>query len=282
MDVDLLRTFLEVHRTRHFGRAAENLFLSQSAVSARIRLLEETVGVALFTRSRHNIQLTAAGQRLLRYAESIVTTWNQARQAIALGAEDSPAVVAGSVPGLADLLLQPWLRTLHRLLPEAVLHAEVHGPDALLRRLQDRTLDLAFLFEPPSAAELLVEELGGLRLILVAAREGLDAAEALNSDYVLVDWGTSFAIQHARHFPDAPVPRMRANLARLALNYVLEEGGAAYLAEPTVRGLLAERRLFAVAGAPVIDRAAYAVYAARSDKRGEIERMLAALPRPGG
>ena len=41
MDIDLLRTFLEVYRTRHFGRTAENLYLTQSAVSARIRLLEE-------------------------------------------------------------------------------------------------------------------------------------------------------------------------------------------------------------------------------------------------
>ncbi len=282
MDVDLLRTFIEVHRTRHFGRAAENLFVSQSAVSARIKLLEDTVGVALFTRSRHNIQLTAAGQRLLRHAESIVTTWNQARQAIALGEDQALALVAGSVPGLADVVLQQWLHTLHRHCPEAVLQAEVHGQDALLRRLQDRTVDLAFLFEPPSAADLLVEELGALRLILVAARAGLNAEQALSRDYVLVDWGTSFAIQHARQFPDAPLPRMRANLGRLALAYVLEEGGAAYLPEPMVEALLARGRLFTVAGAPAIDRAAYAVYAAHGEKRAEIERTLTALPRLGG
>jgi DNA-binding transcriptional LysR family regulator len=44
MDTQLLRTFLEVHRTRHFGRAADNLYVSQSAVSARIRQLEEELG----------------------------------------------------------------------------------------------------------------------------------------------------------------------------------------------------------------------------------------------
>ncbi|MEX2517286.1 MAG: LysR family transcriptional regulator, partial [Gammaproteobacteria bacterium] len=45
MDVDLLKTFLEVQRTRHFGRAADNLFLTQSAISARIRQLEDELGV---------------------------------------------------------------------------------------------------------------------------------------------------------------------------------------------------------------------------------------------
>ena len=44
MDIDLLRTFVEVSSTRHFGKAAQNLFVTQSAVSARIRLLERTLG----------------------------------------------------------------------------------------------------------------------------------------------------------------------------------------------------------------------------------------------
>ena len=40
LDTDLLKTFLEVTKTRHFGRAAEHLFLTQSAVSFRVRQLE--------------------------------------------------------------------------------------------------------------------------------------------------------------------------------------------------------------------------------------------------
>ena len=51
MDIGVLKTFLEVNRTRHFGQAADNLFLTQSAVSARIRLLEQTLGVPLFSRT---------------------------------------------------------------------------------------------------------------------------------------------------------------------------------------------------------------------------------------
>ena len=68
MDTELLKTFLEVSRTRHFGRAAESLYLTQSAVSFRIRQLENQLGVNLFTRHRNNIRLTAAGEKLLPYA----------------------------------------------------------------------------------------------------------------------------------------------------------------------------------------------------------------------
>ncbi len=80
MDTELLKTFLEVSRTRHFGRAAESLYLTQSAVSFRIRQLENQLGANLFTRHRNNIRLTPAGERLLPYAESLMMTWQLAKK----------------------------------------------------------------------------------------------------------------------------------------------------------------------------------------------------------
>ncbi len=79
MDTELLKTFLEVSRTRHFGRAAEALYLTQSAVSFRIRQLENQLGVNLFTRHRNNIRLTPAGEKLLPYAETLMNTAGSAK-----------------------------------------------------------------------------------------------------------------------------------------------------------------------------------------------------------
>ncbi|VTO16313.1 transcriptional regulator HdfR [Klebsiella variicola] len=85
MDTELLKTFLEVSRTRHFGRAAEALYLTQSAVSFRIRQLENQLGVNLFTRHRNNIRLTTAGEKLLPYAETLMNTWQaRARRSLTL------------------------------------------------------------------------------------------------------------------------------------------------------------------------------------------------------
>ncbi len=75
MDSDLLRTFLAVQRTRHFAQAAEQLYLTPSAVSFRIRQLETELGVSLFHRRRSNIQLTAAGERLVAHAEALLAGW---------------------------------------------------------------------------------------------------------------------------------------------------------------------------------------------------------------
>ncbi|MFT6737918.1 MAG: DNA-binding transcriptional LysR family regulator, partial [Kangiellaceae bacterium] len=65
VDIRFLVTFIEVSHTRHFGKAAENLYLTSAAVSARIKQVEEYFSVSLFTRHRNNIQLTSAGKKLL-------------------------------------------------------------------------------------------------------------------------------------------------------------------------------------------------------------------------
>lgn len=79
MDTELLKTFLEVEKTRHFGKAADQLYLTQSAVSFRIRQLEQSLGVALFSRHRNNIQLTEAGELLLPHAEAVIVALNAAK-----------------------------------------------------------------------------------------------------------------------------------------------------------------------------------------------------------
>ncbi|MBU2179036.1 MAG: LysR family transcriptional regulator [Gammaproteobacteria bacterium] len=84
MDTELLKTFLEVQKTRHFGKAADNLYLTQSAVSFRIRQLEQSLGVTLFNRFRNNIQLTTAGEMLLPHAQAVLNAIASAKQQIAL------------------------------------------------------------------------------------------------------------------------------------------------------------------------------------------------------
>lgn len=84
MDTELLKTFLEVQKTRHFGKAAENLYVTQSAVSFRIRQLEQSLGVALFTRFRNNIQLTNAGELLLPHAHAVIQAMIAAKQQLLL------------------------------------------------------------------------------------------------------------------------------------------------------------------------------------------------------
>jgi LysR family transcriptional regulator, flagellar master operon regulator len=274
MDIDLLKTFLEVYRTRHFGQTAENLYLTQSAVSARIRLLEDTLGTPLFTRTRNDIQLTTAGARLLKYADTILNAWNRARQDSVLGEQDKISLAIGGAYSLWDILLQDLAHRLYSELPHVVLQAEAHSPEELIRRLLDRALDIAFMFEPSQMAELEVREIALIKLIMVADRPDLTAREAVGHGYIMADWGTSFAVAHVRHFPDIPPPAIRMGLGRMALAFLLRHGGATYLAEQMVGEYLQAGRLHRVEDAPIIDRRVYVVYPQVSERKALLERVL--------
>ncbi len=274
MDTQLLKTFLEIHRTRHFGQAARNLHLSQSAVSARIRLLEEALGVTLFTRDRNNIQLTAAGQKLLRHAENITTSWNQVRQEMAMGEGGPQLLSVAALPSLWDIALQAWAQRVYAECPQVGLVAEAHDAETLLRKLQAGTLDLAFMFDAPHTPALKVVEVLPVSLIMVSTQAGLSARQAVERDYVMVDWGTSFAITHDQHFPDMWTPRARVGLGRMAKALLLAHGGSAYLAEAMVRRQLDDGRLHRVEAAPAIERTACAVYPLNGVRQCVIDRIL--------
>ena len=274
MDIDLLKTFLELNRSRHFGRAAENLYISQSAVSARIKQLEDNIGAALFTRDRNNIQLTAVGEKLVRHADSIVMAWGRIKQDIVLQSDMTNSLVVAGVPSLWDICLQNWLSTMVSTFDNTAIHVEVLSQEQMLRQLLEGTVELGFGFESPQLSQLQVEEIMKLELIMVASRPGLSAADAVRDGYILVNWGTSFAIAHVRHFPDAPAPHLHVGVGRLAHDFLLQHGGAAYIAEPMVRADIAANRLYRVDDAPVIHRTAYAIHNAQDDKLAMINKAI--------
>jgi DNA-binding transcriptional LysR family regulator len=277
MDIELLKTFLEVSRTRHFGHAANNLFLTQSAVSARIKQLEEHVGAPLFHRERNNIRLTAAGQKLLRNAEGIVTLWNRARQQIAVDeAVESSLTIAG-VASLWDICLQDWLNAICASQRRLLIQAEEQSAETQGRRLRDGTLDLGFLFDAPNITGIEVCAFARIPLILVSTRPDQSVEQATGDGYVLVDWGTSFATAHSRHFPAVPLPLLRVSHGRIAYSLLQKTGGAAYLAEPSVRQDLKNLQLYRVTAAPTIERTAYAAYAADGERADIISWALELL-----
>jgi len=271
VDISLLKTFLEVARTRHFGNAAEHLFVTQSAVSARVKLLEATLGLALFTRKRNDIRLTPAGQRLQRHAETIVRGWERARQELALEDRFVESLAAGCTFDLWPLLVRDWSLRVAEVLPGVALQIELQANDLLSQRLLSGVLDLVFMFDPPQISELVVRQIAEVPLIMVSTKAGIGASEAVGNDYVLVDWGPVFAVRHASHFPDMPAPAMRVSLGGLALDLLLARGGTAYLAQPAVEPLVEQGRLFRVSDAPVIDRS---VYAALRPDAGERDALV--------
>ncbi len=279
MDLELLKTFLEVHRVRHFARAAENLFVTPSAVSARIRQLEEQLGVSLFSRSRNNIHLTEAGERLLGHASAMVNGWDRARYDILSGAGEARTLSILAVPSLWDTVLLPRVAKLRREQPALRLRLEAQPSDLIWRKLQQNQASLGFLFEPYAGPELQVQESGSLELVLVSRDAAQSLEQVIIDDYIMVDWGGSFMTRHAALFPDTPVPATRVSTGRIAFDLLLAgSGGGCYLPEVMVSRALEARQLFRVEKAPAIRLSIYAAYPQwASEQEDLIEALLTAI-----
>ncbi|BAZ92704.1 transcriptional regulator [Thiohalobacter thiocyanaticus] len=275
METELLRTFLEVHRMHSFSQAAENLSVTPSAVSARIRQLEGEIGRPVFRRSSQQVTLTPAGERLLRHAQGIVQAWERAQRAA--GEDERTQIVVAGVASFWDIFLQDWLNRVYRELPGIAPWVEVSTAARVAEKLIQGDVHLGFLYSPPQHAGLVLREVERMELVLVSTRPGQAPEEALARDYVFVNWGTAFSSQHDRQFPHRPPGAARSNSGRVALGLIQACGGGAYLPLALVRRDLDAGRLYRLEDAPVFELHAYAAWSARGEHAELVERMLGCL-----
>jgi DNA-binding transcriptional LysR family regulator len=261
MDIGLARTFLAVVATGSFVGAAERLHLTQTAISARVRLLEEQVGRRLFVRNRAGARLTPAGERFQHYATTLVQVWERARQQIALPPGRGHLVGVGGEFSLLSPLLVDWMLWMRERRPDVAVRLAVEGADRLLDRVQDGSLDVAVLYSPPPRPELVLELLAEEKLVLVTTAED---GGVRPQDYIFVDWGEPFTTSHATAFPEFVNAGTSISLGPLALNYMLAAGGAGYFRSGVVQPYVDSGQVRRVERAPEFAYSIYAVYSTRA------------------
>lgn len=261
MDIGLAKTFNEIVATGSFVGAAERLHLTQTAVSARVRLLEEQVGRRLFVRNRAGARLTPAGERFAHYATALVQVWERARQQIALPPGRENLIGLGGDFSLWSPLLADWMLWMHRHQPQVAVRAEVGSADQLMDRVQEGSLDVAVLYSPPPRPELVLELLVEEKLVLVTTAE--DGA-VVPDDYIFVDWGEPFRTSHATAFPELAAPGVSISLGPLALSHLLAVGGAGYFRRAVILPYVESGQVRLVEGAPEFAYSVYLVYSTRS------------------
>ncbi len=122
MEIDQLETFIAVATFGGFHRAAETLRLSQPAVSARIKALEESLGSTLFARSRNALTLSDAGRILRPFTEQLLKTASQARQAVheLKPASGGPLQIAAAL-SISVYFLPDVLKRFQRAHPKVII-----------------------------------------------------------------------------------------------------------------------------------------------------------------
>ena len=274
MDIESARTFLEIVKTGSFVRAADNLHVTQTAVSARVRVLEDRLDRQLFVRKKAGARLPPAARQSLRHASTLVQVWERARHQVAMPIGRDNVVTVGGEHSLWDPLLLDWLVWMSAECADIAVRVQIDVPERLVDQVQEGVLDLAVLYAPAHRTGIVTELL--LDESLVAVTTTAAHFDPSSPDSVYVDWGPEFRSSYQSAFPDAPSPALSINHGPLALQYILAVGGGGYFRMEAARPYLESGRLHLVDDMPRFSYSIYAVYSAKADER-LMERVRTAL-----
>jgi len=198
MDAADLRVFEAVARLGGMNKAALELNTVQSNVTARIKALEDQLGVAIFDRTNRGATLTDAGRRLLPYALKVARLLEDARQAALDDGTPAGALVVGSLETTAALRLSPVPSAFAAAYPAVDLSLRTGTSSELVEHVLDGRVEGAFVCGPVHHPELAAEVFFREELVILTAPEVGDF-EALagrpNFKIVVLRSGCSYRLQ---------------------------------------------------------------------------------------
>jgi LysR family transcriptional regulator, low CO2-responsive transcriptional regulator len=163
-----LKVFEAVARHLNYTRAAEELHLTQPAVSMQVKQLEESLGVAFFEQLGKRIHLTEAGQELLGYARTITQQLDELEGVLNRMKGLGGGRLRVSVATTANYFIPTLLGSFSRRYPDVTISLDVTNRETLLRQLTENTVDLVVMGQPPAEADVEAQVFMDNPLVVVA------------------------------------------------------------------------------------------------------------------
>ena len=252
LNITGLQTFVSIVENGSLVRASEQLNVTQSTVTARLRTLEQEVGATLLHRQKSGVTLTASGTKLLGYAEIMIGLWRQARQETAPPQGTESVCNFGCDPELWPGLGRQIFDDVNDRNPRMAVSVWPGDQSELYRMLSAGLLDMALTFRLAAPGDKTVYRLPPDDLVLYATEP--DRPLRADPGYIFVDLGPEFLTKHALAYSDAGTARVTFGSAIWALTYLLEREGSAYLPRRLAASHLKAARLYETRNAPAFQR----------------------------
>jgi DNA-binding transcriptional LysR family regulator len=259
--MDLIRSFVAVGRRMSITLAAEDLFVTQSAVSRQIHALEEMLGVKLLVRGHRSITFTPQGERLFRVADEAVRQLQEVVSSVSVVRDRRPVTLSAPT-GFAGLWLLPRIVDLQRRHPDIDLRISANNRVVDLR---GEGIDLAIRYCPRPAAPEGAVRLFGETLAPVAhpclCAQPLERPEQISEYFLLefddlrryhlnwADWLGAMGWAGAK-----PKGVLRFNQYDQLIQAAVAAQGIALGRLELLATMLAERRLVALSSPRIVER----------------------------
>ena len=257
MNIVGLQTFVSIVENGSLVRASEQLNVTQSTVTARLRTLEQELGATLLHRQKSGVTLTASGTKLLGYAEIMIGLWRQARQETAPPHGTESVCNFGCDPDLWPGLGKQMFDDVNRQNPRMALSLWPGDQSELYRMLGAGLLDIALTYRLAAPGDQTVYRLPPEDLVLYATEP--DRPVRFDPGYIYVDHGPEFRARHAVAFSDIGTARVTFGSAVWALNYMLDQGGSAYLPRRLTVSHVLAGRLYEIPQTPAFQRSVFLI-----------------------
>jgi len=167
MNLRFVEAFYWVVSLKSVSRAAEKLFITQSAMSSRVAALEEELGVLLLDRRDKQFRLTVAGTRFFTYAQRLLDLQREIKSEMGAGATRAVSLRIGAIESVLHSWLIEWVQHMRRINPDFELEITVETTPVLVEQVKRGALDLAFAALPSSGEGLRTRTLPPMEMAFI-------------------------------------------------------------------------------------------------------------------
>jgi DNA-binding transcriptional LysR family regulator len=182
MNLRFVEAFYWVATLKSVSRAAEKLFLTQSAMSARVAALEEELGVLLLDRRDKQFRLTVAGSRFVSYAQKLLELQREVKAEMGSGMALAASLRIGAIESVLHSWLIPWIEQLRVEQPSLELELTVETTPVLMDQIQRGAQDIVFAALPAGGEGVRTKAMPSMPMCFVG-----QAAQHRKRAYTLAD-----------------------------------------------------------------------------------------------
>ena len=248
MRQEYIEMFLEIVKTGNISTAADNLHLTQSAVSARLRALEAIVGATLFQRGKGNryASLTPQGKRFIPVAQRWILLM---RDTQAIGCDHRQSVRIGCIDSISTALLLPMSQKLTQLQPPVRLEIISQQSEAMYDYVANRDYDLGLVAVNGSRSQIAVVPFFSMQMSIVVNCDSQTGAVITSpaqldpAQEIYMEYGSQVREWHNKWWPGR-VPQLTIDSFQLLEEYLSIPGKWALIPTGILNRLRSSRMLY--------------------------------------